>query len=69
MATRGPKSHAPVNTLMTMGGMSPEQLSQLSPAQRAQLLKRMKGTMPPNGSAPPAASGMPGGGGANTIFG
>lgn len=66
MATpRGPKASAPLTTMLT-GGLSPSQLSQLTPEQRAQLLKRMKGAMPANGSAPPNASGA--GGGPTTIF-
>jgi hypothetical protein len=67
MATkRGPRSLAPVNSLMTMSGISPQVLASMPPEQRAALLKRMKGAMPPNGSAPPNASGA--GGGATTIF-
>lgn len=66
MATpRGPRGSTPVTTMLT-GGLSPEALSRLSPEERAQLLKRMKGAMPANGSAP--ANAPAAGGGATTIF-
>lgn len=58
---RGPRSLAPVSTLLSA---SPAQLARMSPEERAQLLKRMKGQMPPNGSAPPAGGAPP----TNTIF-
>lgn len=60
--TRGPRSQAPVNTMLTAGA-SPTMLARMTPEERAQLLKRMKGAMPANGTAPPA-----GGFGANTIL-
>lgn len=67
MATppRGPRGSTPVTTMLT-GGLAPAQLAKLTPEERAQLLKRMKGAMPANGSAPATAPGA--GGGATTIF-
>lgn len=62
MATpRGPRSQAPVNTLLSA---SPAQLARMTPEERAQMLKRMKGKMPPNGQAP----ADPGALAANTIL-
>lgn len=63
MATAsGPRSRAPVNTMLSAGG-SPAMLARMTPEERAQLLKRMKGSMPANGTAPAAGTV-----GANTIF-
>ena len=54
MATaRGPRSQAPVSTMFSA---SPAQLARMTPEERAQLLKRMKGSMPANGTAPPAGT-------------
>ncbi|HEX5461894.1 MAG TPA: hypothetical protein VFX20_18160 [Steroidobacteraceae bacterium] len=52
----GPNSQTPVNTPLM--GYSPDQLAKLTPAQRAKLLKRAKGMIPPG--APPAAGPAPG---------
>lgn len=62
MATpRGPRSQAPVNTMLSA---SPSQLARMTPAERAQLLKRMKGKMPSNGQMPPDGGALA----ANTIL-